>query len=58
MFEETRDRKARLGMSWIKSSDSGNTFLCPAGAAGSLRSASDEQLRELCVEESGNPQND
>ena len=58
MNEEIRATKSNLGYSWVQSASSGATYLCPAGSAGSLRSASDEELRRVCVDESNNPQND
>ena len=54
MMDEIRSRKINLGTNWVKS-DTGNTYLCPAGVDAS--SATDEELRALCVEESNNPQN-
>jgi hypothetical protein len=56
MFDETRNRKADLGMAWIKAV-SGNTYLCPASAVVSLREASEDDLRKICLDESANPQN-
>ena len=58
MFEEIKNRKARLGYVWIRSAYSGTTFLCPASRAASLRSASEKELREFGVDESLNPHND
>jgi hypothetical protein len=58
MFEEIKDRKARLGYVWIRSADSGTTYLCPAAHATRLSSASDAELREFGIDESLNPQND
>lgn len=57
MFEEIKDRKARLGYVWIRSADTGTTYLCPASHASQLRSASDAELREFGIDESLNPQN-
>jgi hypothetical protein len=57
MFEETKTRKAKLGFRWIRST-SGSTYLCPASQYSDLRFASDEELRETCIDESLNPQND
>ncbi len=57
MNNETRMIKQDLGIKWIKT-DSGNTFLCPAGVLKNMESMTDEQLRMVCVEESANPQND
>jgi hypothetical protein len=55
MNEEIRARKISLGTNWVKT-DSGSTYLCPAGV--DISNASDEELRALCVNESLNPQND
>jgi hypothetical protein len=58
MFEEMRERKARLGVVWIRSAESGTTYLCPASYLSHLGSASDAELRDYGVDESLNPQND
>jgi len=55
MFEETKARKINLGFNWVKS-DSGETYLCPAGE--DFSGASESELRARCVNESHNPQND
>ena len=55
MNEEIRDRKQSIGIEWIRAA-SGTTYLCPVGQ--DLSSASEEELRRLCVNESENPQND
>jgi hypothetical protein len=57
MFEEAKARKANLGFRWIRSA-SGSTYLCPASQYSDLRHASDEVLKETCIDESLNPQND
>lgn len=57
MENETRISKQDFGIKWIKS-DTGNTYLCPAGALKNFESMTDEQLKLVCVEESANPQND
>ena len=56
MNNEMNSFKKALGVNWIKS-ELGMTYLCPA-TIGNLESRSDSELRELCVEESLNPQND
>ena len=56
MFEETKNRKAGLGYVWVKASDSGNTYLCPASA--SMTSATDAELQVIGIDESRNPHND
>jgi hypothetical protein len=58
MFEEIRNRKAGLGYVWIRSVDSGTTYLCPAAAASGMHSATDKELQAIGVDESLNPQND
>ena len=55
MNEDIRARKISLGINWVKS-ESGSTYLCPAGQ--DFSNASDEELRAHCVDESFNPQND
>ena len=57
MFEEAKARKANLGFRWIRST-SGSTYLCPASQYSDLRNASDDVLKETCIDESLNPQND
>ena len=57
MFEETKTRKANLGFRWIRSA-SGSTYLCPASQYSDLRDASDEKLKQTCIDESLNPHND
>jgi hypothetical protein len=49
--------KKEIGVKWIKAK-SGNTYLCPVGALKRLKDPTEEQLKTICVEESGNPQND
>jgi hypothetical protein len=55
MFEETNARKINLGINWVKS-ESGETYLCPAGE--DFSGATEAELRARCVNESHNPQND
>lgn len=50
--------KTRQSFQWIQASDSGKTYLCPAGSFRNTSDLSDEQLRRLCVDESENPHND
>ena len=52
------ERKQSLGIEWIKSNESGRTYLCPAGSIANRSSASEQELRAACVDESDNPQND
>lgn len=42
---------------WVNA-ESGNIYLCPAGALKDPESASEEELMKYCVSESENPQND
>jgi len=55
-MNEYQERKAGLNYQWIKSEESGRSYLCPAGSV--KKGASDEELRGQCVDESDNPQND
>ena len=55
MNEDIRARKIKLGINGVRS-ESGSTYLCPAGR--DFSGASDEELRAHCVDESSNPQND
>lgn len=55
MFDELKARKINLGINWVKT-DSGNTYLCPAGE--DFSGATDEELEARCINESHNPQND
>jgi hypothetical protein len=48
--------KKNLSVKWIKA-DSGHTYLCPVSAYEKLEKPTEEQIRMICVEESGNPQN-
>ena len=58
VYQEAQERKANVGLKWIKASDSDFTYLCPTDQLESLRDTSDEELRKICVDESQNPQND
>lgn len=55
-FAESRSRKSNLGVKWVRSNNT--TYLCPTSELRSLRDASDEDLRRICMDESHNPQND
>lgn len=55
---EYQERKAGLSHQWIKSKESGRSYLCPVGSVENIDSASEEELRSKCVDESENPQND
>ena len=62
MVDEVNDnlaeRKKNLGYEWIKSEDTGNSYLCPVGSIKDKKNATDEELKAVCVDESANPQND
>ena len=62
MTDETNDnvqeRKQGLGYEWIKSEATGNSYLCPVGSIKDKATATDEDLKAVCVDESNNPQND
>ena len=62
MADETKDsleeRKKRMGYEWIKSETSGTSYLCPVVSIKDKQSATDEELKAVCVDESTNPQND
>lgn len=51
------DTSTRNGYKWIKSSHSGESYLCPIGALNDENNATDEELNNACVNESMNPQN-
>ena len=55
-METMNTNKKNLGKRWIKS-DSGETWICPIDVAKNADSLSDDELRELCVNESENPEN-
>jgi hypothetical protein len=53
MFDEYTTSFGR-NFRWVKS-ESGNTYLCPAGE--DLRHATEDVLQSRCIDESSNPQN-
>jgi len=57
-MSEYAQRKASLGFVWIKSRQSGRTYLCPAGAFDKGHEPSEQELTEHGIDESQNPQND
>jgi hypothetical protein len=57
-YEESRERKAGIGMTWVKADDSESTYLCKTDDLKGIRDMSDSELRSICVDESLNPQND
>ncbi len=58
MDKQTQERKAKLGFEWIRSKQSGVSYLCPCGSIRDRANASEEQLQQACVDESQNPHND
>ena len=54
---ETHEMTTRQGYEWIKAG-SGNSYLCPIGAITDKSKATEEQLKKVCVDESGSPHND
>ena len=56
--DSIEERKKRLGYEWIKSEKTGVSYLCPVGSIEDKASATDEDLKKVCVDESANPQND
>ena len=55
---EAKDRKANLGLKWVKADDSDATYLCPTDKLEGLGDTSDASLKSICVDESHNPRND
>jgi hypothetical protein len=55
---EDQDKGKKQGYEWIKSKKSGTSYLCPVGSITDKESATDEDLKKVCVDESTNPQND
>ena len=53
MAENTREN-----FEWIKSNTTGNSYLCPVGSIQNRHTATEEELRKVCVDESENPHND
>lgn len=56
--DSLEERKRGLGYEWIKSETTGNSYLCPVGSIKDKKNATDRELKEVCVDESANPQND
>jgi hypothetical protein len=48
--------KKKLGVRWIRA-ESGHTYLCPVDALKDFENPTEEQLKNICVDESVNPQN-
>jgi len=57
-MENSEERKRSFGFKWIKSNDSGDSYLCPVGTFQDNEDISDDDLEKYCVNESNNPQND
>lgn len=57
MASENRP-EGKKGFEWIRSNKSGTSYLCPIGSIKDKSSASDEELKSVCVDESKNPHND
>ena len=58
VYLESMERKASVGVKWVKAADSDVTYLCKTSDLKSLREMSDAELRKICLDESRNPQND
>ena len=54
-MENNSELKQSIGVKWIKV-ESGNTYLCPADLSGASE-LTEEELRQVCVDESQNPEN-
>lgn len=52
------DENKPKGFEWIKSHETGTSYLCPVGSIADKTQATDEDLKKVCVDESDNPQND
>ncbi len=57
MKDEKTEFKKELDVKWVKA-PSGNTYLCPVASLERLGDKSEKSLKTICVEESGNPQNE
>ena len=56
-MKNVEERKRRFGFEWIKSQETGNSYLCPTGTFRNRQEVSDTALEQHCVNESNNPQN-
>jgi hypothetical protein len=54
---EAQELTTRQGYEWIKSA-SGTSYLCPAGSIADKARVTEADLKKVCVDESGSPQND
>jgi hypothetical protein len=57
-MSEHNERNQKPGFTWVKSRESGRTFLCPIGSISNPEEASEVELCAACLDESENPQND
>ncbi len=57
VYRESQERKANVGVKWVKADDSETTYLCKNSDLDNLREMSDAELRKICLDESQNPQN-
>ena len=51
-------QKKKTGYEWIKSDKTGVSYLCPTGSIKDKKTATDEDLKEVCIDESLNPHNE
>ena len=57
MAEDLKEFTKEIGVKWVKG-DSGTSYLCPVAALGRLSQPTEADLKQICVDESQNPQND
>jgi hypothetical protein len=57
MEKEYNEFKQSIGVRWVKG-DSGNTYLCPSALLEKVDPSDEKQLKNICLDESENPQND
>ena len=56
-MEKMEQTKRTMGVEWIRSAESGNTYLCPTGFSRRSEQVRESDLKRHCVDESSNPQN-
>jgi hypothetical protein len=56
-MENVEQIKRTMGVEWIRSSESGNTYLCPTGFSRRQSEVNEDVLKRHCIDESSNPQN-
>ena len=54
---EVLEEHPRQSFKWVKA-DSGSTYLCPIDVLKGCKHPTEEQLKNMCVDESMNPQNE